>query len=78
MILRRSTTDILRKDLRILVNGFWVTLVLKIGEMRQSLACFGVMELVSHSYIPVYVSHFINLYTVAGSGKTILTYGHCS
>ena len=39
---------ILRKDLRIQVNGFWMILVLEIGEIRHSLVCFGVMELVSH------------------------------
>ena len=43
-----------RKDLRILVNGFWMILVLEIGEMRHSLACFGVMEPVSHSYMHTY------------------------
>ena len=45
---RRPMKGILRKDLGILVNGFWIMLVLEIGEMRDGLACFGVMELVSH------------------------------
>ena len=46
--LKRLMKDILRKDLGILVNGFWMILVLGIGEMGHSLACFGVTELVSY------------------------------
>ena len=49
MTLKRPMTGILEKDLRILVNGYWMILAFNIGEMRGKLACFGVMELVSHN-----------------------------
>ena len=72
--------DILRNDLGTLVNGFWMILVFEIGEMRHSLVCFGVMELVSHPYI--YTCSYtefmycIDLYIIAGSGKTVLAYSY--
>ena len=47
--LRKPMKGISRKDLKILVNGFWMIIVLEIGEMGHSLACFGVMELVSYT-----------------------------
>ena len=63
-----------RKDLRVLVNGFWMTLGLEIGGIEHNLACFGVMGLVSHNYILTCIFANIDLYIIAGSGKTILAY----
>ena len=76
MTTRRLMKDILGKDLERLVNGCWVILDLKIGEMRHSLACFGVMELVSYGNIYTCIYSHTNLYIVAGSGKTVLAYGY--
>ena len=44
--------------------------------MRHNLAYFGVMERVSHSLIFTCICIYINLDIVAGTGKTILTYGY--
>ena len=41
--------------------------------MRHNLAYSGVMELVSRSYTGICA--YIDLYIIAGSGKTILVYG---
>ena len=59
MTLKRPIKGILRKDLRILVSGFWRIPVLKIGEMSHGLACFGAMELVSHTCIPIYICSWL-------------------
>lgn len=42
-----------RKDFQTLGNGFWMTLGSLAGEMKHSLAYFGVMELVRYSYISI-------------------------
>ena len=71
MTLKRPTAGIGADDLIILVNGFWMILASKIGEMRHSPALFGVMGLVSYSYTCICTDTNIFLIT-AGSGKTIL------